>query len=290
MPAWTQPRVAPPTLLPAAAGAIVIAVALPIFLLAGWRVAGWGLGAVLWGGSEALGWVLTRLQSRTGNLAAAGVVAFGMLFRAIAVMVVVFAVAVSDKWLGLAAALTYAAGYSAALGLQLVAYYTGPVAGGRRRNEARTRRTRHDRAAPAGERIRARRVRSDDGVRAARVDPDPPRPAEHVDHEGGRLPDARERADDPLRDRVHAHAHRPEGRAQGDVRRDGLRDRADPGGRAGPPAQGDQPLVPVRGDADAVHLRRQLPRLHPAAADRRDQVLRARSHSGASTPRPARSR
>jgi hypothetical protein len=52
-----------------------------------------------------------------------------MLFRAIAVMVVVFAVAVSDKWLGLAAALTYAAGYSAAFGLQLVAYYTGPKAG-----------------------------------------------------------------------------------------------------------------------------------------------------------------
>jgi hypothetical protein len=52
-----------------------------------------------------------------------------MLFRAIAVMVVVFAVAVSDKWVGLAAALTYAAGYSAALGLQLVAYYSGPKAG-----------------------------------------------------------------------------------------------------------------------------------------------------------------
>ena len=33
-------------------------------------------------------------------------------------MVVVFAVAASDKWLGLAAALTYAAGYSAALGLR----------------------------------------------------------------------------------------------------------------------------------------------------------------------------
>jgi hypothetical protein len=127
--AWTQPRAAPPALLPAAAGAIVIAVALPIFLIAGWRITGWGLGAVLWAGSEALGFVLTRLQARTGNLAAAGVVAFGMLFRAIAVMVVVFAVAVSDKWLGLAAALVYAAGYSAALGLQLVAYYTGPKAG-----------------------------------------------------------------------------------------------------------------------------------------------------------------
>ena len=129
MPAWTEPRTAPPALLPAAAGGIVVAIALPIFLLAGWRVTGWALGAVLWLGSEALGWVLTRLQSRTGNLAAAGVVAFGMLFRAIAVMVVVFAVAVSDKWLGLAAALVYAAGYSATFGLSLIAYYTGPKAG-----------------------------------------------------------------------------------------------------------------------------------------------------------------
>ncbi len=129
MPAWTQPRVAPPTLLPAAAGAIVIGVALPLFLLAGWRVTGWAIGAVLWFGSEALGFVLTRLQQRTGNLAAAGVVAFGMLFRAIAVMVAVFALAVSDKWLGLAAALTYAAGYSATLGLSLVTYYSGPKAG-----------------------------------------------------------------------------------------------------------------------------------------------------------------
>jgi hypothetical protein len=129
MPAWTQPRVAPPTLLPAVAGAIVLAVALPLFLLAGWPVQGWAIGTVLWLGSEALGWILTRLQQRTGNLAAAGVVAFGMLFRAIAVMVVIFAVAVSDKWVGLAAALTYAAGYSAALGLSLVTYYTGPKAG-----------------------------------------------------------------------------------------------------------------------------------------------------------------
>jgi hypothetical protein len=124
-----DPRAAPPTLLPAVAGSIVVAIALPLFLLAGWRVTGWAIGAVLWLGSEALGAVLTRLRTRTGNLAAAGVAAFGMLFRAIAVMVVVFAVAVSDKWLGLAAALTYAAGYSATLGLSLIAYYTGPRAG-----------------------------------------------------------------------------------------------------------------------------------------------------------------
>lgn len=129
IPAWTEPRTAPPALLPAIAGSIVVLLALPIFAIAGWRVEGWALGAVLWFGSEAFGWVLSRLRAQTGNLAAAGVVAFGMLFRAIAVMVVIFAVAVSDKWLGLAAALTYAAGYSAQLGLQLTAYYTGPKAG-----------------------------------------------------------------------------------------------------------------------------------------------------------------
>lgn len=129
MPAWTQPRVAPPTLLPAAAGAVVVLVALPIFLIAGWRVTGWALGAVLWAGAEALGVVVQRLRARTGNLAAAGVAGYLMLFRAIAIGVVLIAVAASDKWLGLAAALTYAAGYSAAFGLSLVAYYTGPEAG-----------------------------------------------------------------------------------------------------------------------------------------------------------------
>jgi hypothetical protein len=129
MPAWTDPRTAPPTLLPAVAGGLAVLIALPVFLIAGWRIEGWALGAVLWFGSEAFGMVLTRLRTRTGNLAAAGVAAFGMLFRAIAVMVVVFAVAVSDKYLGLAAALVYAAGYSATFGLSLIAYYSGPRAG-----------------------------------------------------------------------------------------------------------------------------------------------------------------
>ena len=50
-----NPRVAPPARCPPLAGTIVIAVALPVFLIAGWRIAGWGLAAVLWVGSEALG-------------------------------------------------------------------------------------------------------------------------------------------------------------------------------------------------------------------------------------------
>ena len=124
---WTEPRPLPQKVLPFTASTIVIAFALPVFLLAGWRVQGWALGAVLWAGSQALGWVLTRLQASTGNLAAAGVVAFGMLFRAIAVMVVVFAVAVSDPWLGLTAALVYAIGYTVELGLSLATYFGGPA-------------------------------------------------------------------------------------------------------------------------------------------------------------------
>ena len=127
--AWTQPRQPPPTLLPVIAGSIIVVLALPVFLLNGWRLQGWALGAVLWVASQAFGVLLHRLRTRTGNLAAAGVAAFGMMFRAIAVMVVVFAAVVSDPWLGVAAALVYALAYSAELGLSLIAYYTGPLAG-----------------------------------------------------------------------------------------------------------------------------------------------------------------
>ena len=127
--AWTQPRRAPQTALPAIAGTAVVALALPVFLLGGWPIKGWALGAVLWLGSLGFGLLLSRLHTRTGNLAAAGVAAFGMMFRAIAVMVVVFAAAISDTWVGVAAALVYAVAYSAELGLSLIAYYTGPVAG-----------------------------------------------------------------------------------------------------------------------------------------------------------------
>ena len=128
MRAWTQPRPLPHRQLPVAAAALVVAFALPVFLLAGWRVKAWALGAVLWAASQALGWVLTRLQASSGNLAAAGVVAFGMMFRAIAVMVVVFAVAASDPWLGVSAACVYAAGYTTELALSLLSYFGGEPA------------------------------------------------------------------------------------------------------------------------------------------------------------------
>lgn len=122
---FTTPRPAPSILMPIAAGTGVIALALPIYLIADWRLAAWALAATLWAGSQALAYLLTRLRTR-GDLVASGVAGFGMMFRGIAVMVAVLAVAVSDPSLGLAAALTYALAYTLELGLSLVTYFGNP--------------------------------------------------------------------------------------------------------------------------------------------------------------------
>jgi hypothetical protein len=119
------PRPAPAPLLPAVAGTFVVVLALPVFLIAGWPLAGWALGATLWIASQAFALLLRRLGGGTGNLAAAGVVAFGMMFRAVAVMLVCIAVAVSDASLGLSAAAVYAVAYTVELSLSLIAYFGG---------------------------------------------------------------------------------------------------------------------------------------------------------------------
>ena len=122
------PRPLPNRTAPILAGGAVIALALPIFLLAGWPLAGWGLAAVLWAGAQAIALLLTRLKLGAGNLAASGVVGFGMTFRAVAVMIVVIAVAVSDARLGLSAALLYALAYTLELAVGLGSYFGGGTA------------------------------------------------------------------------------------------------------------------------------------------------------------------
>ena len=119
------PRPMPGRLLPAASAAIVIMLALPVFLIAGWRVGGWGLAAVLWVGGELFGLLLARLPLGAANLARAGVVAFGMMFRAIVVMVILVAIAVSDARLALSAAVVYALAYTLELGVSLISYFGG---------------------------------------------------------------------------------------------------------------------------------------------------------------------
>jgi hypothetical protein len=119
------PRPVPGRLVPAVGGAVVLLLALPVFLLADWRIAGWGLGAVLWLAVQALNLLLARLRQDAGNLAAAGVQGFALFFKAIGLLVVLIAVAATDPHLAVAAALTYALAYTFELGLSLVTYFGG---------------------------------------------------------------------------------------------------------------------------------------------------------------------
>ena len=121
------PRPVPSQIAPVLAGAAVIALALPVFLVAGWPLAGWTLAAVLWLAAQALGALLARLPLGADNLAASGVVGIGMMFRPVAVMVVAIAVAAQDAALGVAAALLYALAYTLELALSLVSYFGSPA-------------------------------------------------------------------------------------------------------------------------------------------------------------------
>jgi hypothetical protein len=116
----------PGRFVPFAAGAALFLVALPVFLVAGWNMKAWVLAAVLWLAGEALGLALGRLRVGVDATGSSGVVAFGMMFRAIAVMIVLLAVAVSHPHLALTAALLYAAAYTLELGVSLLTFFTGP--------------------------------------------------------------------------------------------------------------------------------------------------------------------
>ena len=120
---FATPRPVPGKLLPALGGLLVIGLALPVFLIAGWRVAGWGLAAVLWIAAQALELLLARIRSRSSSLAASGVQAFGLFFKAIGLLVVLLAAAATDPKLAVAAVVTYALAYTFQLGLSLLAYF-----------------------------------------------------------------------------------------------------------------------------------------------------------------------
>jgi hypothetical protein len=120
---FATPRPVPSRLLPAVGGALVLLFALPVFLLAGWDLAGWALGAVLWLGLEAVDAVLTRLRAKTGNVAASAVLAFGLTFKAIVVLAVLIAAAATHPQLAAAAAIVYVLAYTFELGLSLFSYF-----------------------------------------------------------------------------------------------------------------------------------------------------------------------
>jgi hypothetical protein len=120
---FSTPRPEPGHVLPALLGGLVLLAALPIFLVTGWPLGGWALATVLYAAIHALNLVFARARPRTGNLAASGVQAFGLFFKSIGLLAVLFAATVSNPELGVAAAVTYALAYTAELGLSLVVYF-----------------------------------------------------------------------------------------------------------------------------------------------------------------------
>jgi hypothetical protein len=105
------------------AGSALIALALPVFAIAGWPLKGWALTAVLWTGAQALGYLLTRLPLDEGNLAASGVRGIGMGFRAFIVGIPLVAVTVADSRVGVAAVILYALAYTLELAVSLVTFF-----------------------------------------------------------------------------------------------------------------------------------------------------------------------
>jgi hypothetical protein len=120
---WATPRPIPTSHLPKLAGGAVIVLGLPVFFAAGLPLRAWVLAAVLWVAAEAVGLLLSRPSLDADNLAAAGVRGVGMMFRTVAVMVVVIVVAASDAQLGVAAGVLYALAYTLELALSLTTYF-----------------------------------------------------------------------------------------------------------------------------------------------------------------------
>jgi hypothetical protein len=125
--ALMTPRPVPGRLVPVAGSAFVLALALPTFLLAGWSLAGWGLAAILWAAMQGVGLLVTRLRGSLGSLASSGVLAFGLMFRSVTVLVVLVAVAVTHPHLAVAGAVTYTLAYTLELGLSLFTYFGAPA-------------------------------------------------------------------------------------------------------------------------------------------------------------------
>ena len=115
--ALLTPRPEPGHLLPAIAGGVVLALALPVFIVVGWPIKAWALATVLFATVHALNFLVAR--SRGG----AALRVFGVFFKSLGLLIVLVAVAASEPKLALATVLTYALAYTAELGLSLVAYF-----------------------------------------------------------------------------------------------------------------------------------------------------------------------
>jgi hypothetical protein len=121
---FSTPRPAPGRRVPTLAGAAVVVLGLPVFIVGGFPLGGWALAAVLWAAGEVLSVWLARIPTGADDLKKSGLVALAMSFRGIGVIVVLLAVTVANRGVGISALVLYALAYSLSLGVSLLEYFT----------------------------------------------------------------------------------------------------------------------------------------------------------------------
>lgn len=121
----TAPRSLPDRTWSQLAAGALVALALPVFLAAGWPLRGWLLAATLWVGAWLFGYLLTKLPLGADRAASSVAVGFGMSFRTVVVGVVLLVVASSNERVGIAAAAVYSLAFTVELALSLITYYSG---------------------------------------------------------------------------------------------------------------------------------------------------------------------
>ena len=115
---FSTPRSEPSHILPAAGGTLVLLLLLPVVALLGWSISGWALAVVLWSGLHAVDYLLSRMDH-----AGSAVQAFGLFFKLITILVILFAALAADRDVALVAVLTYGLAYTFELGLFLVSSF-----------------------------------------------------------------------------------------------------------------------------------------------------------------------
>ncbi len=123
--ALLTPRPVPSRRTSTLASGALIAVALPVFLAAGFPVGGWLLAAVLWVAGEALARGLGRLPTGADNIRSSAVVGLATPLRGLAVMIVLLVVTVANEPVGVSAFALYALAYTLSLAVSLVEYFSG---------------------------------------------------------------------------------------------------------------------------------------------------------------------
>ena len=122
---FTPAKPIPSSNVPVIAGTVVVVLALPGFVIAGWDLGAWGLAAACWAFFQGIGYLLARIPVGMDKLGNSGLVAMGRMLRTIVLMTILVVVTTRDTSFGLQAAVVFALAFTVELALSMIAYLGG---------------------------------------------------------------------------------------------------------------------------------------------------------------------